>query len=298
MKLPLAMPGARGDVAMYRTDRPAPPAASRLPIPSFVRTQSAVRASFSCVDGRTMPERVFETGGLRIRFPRVGGPLEGVLLNSAGGIAGGDRQDVAITLGDGAQATVTTQSAEKIYRADGIDARIANRLDVGANATLSWLPQETILFDQAQLIRKLDVTLHPSATLTICDSIVFGRIARGERVITGRLRDHWRIRRDGRLVLAEDIQLDGAIGDMLSRPALGGKAVATATLAHIAPDAERHLDAVRAALAEAPHEAGCSAWNGMLVVRLASADPQSLRATLAGILPIVTNKALPRVWSF
>ena len=269
-----------------------------IPIPSFVRTQSTVRASIMAVAGRSMPARVFETGGLRLRFPRVGGPIEGVLLNSAGGIVGGDHQDVAIAIGPQARATITTQSAEKIYRADGVDARITNRLDVGADATLAWLPQATILFDQAQLVRTLDVTLAASATLTLCESVVFGRIARGERVITGRLRDRWRVRRDGVLILAEDVRLDGAVGELLARPALGGQAVATATLAHIAPDAECHLEAVRAALAVAPHEAGCSAWGGMLIVRLASADPQRLRATLAQIIPIVTNKALPRVWSF
>jgi urease accessory protein len=267
-------------------------------IPSFVRTQSAVRASVMAVDGRSMLGRVFETGGLRIRFPRVGGPVEGVLLNSAGGIAGGDHQDVAISVGAGALATITTQSAEKIYKADGISSRITNRLDVAVNATLHWLPQETILFDQARLTRTLDADLHASSTLTICESVVFGRTARGEHVNTGGLRDRWRVRRDGTLLLAEDIRLDGAIGDILARPALADKAVATATLAHVAPDAERHLDAVRAVLSAATHEAGCSAWNGMLVVRLASANAQSLRATLAGVLTLVTNKALPRVWSF
>jgi urease accessory protein len=271
-------------------------------IPSFVRTQSAVRASVMAVDGRSMPNQVFETGGLRIRFPRVGGPVEGVLLNSAGGIAGGDHQDVAISVGLEAQATITTQSAEKIYKADGVPSRITNRLDVAANGTLSWLPQETILFDQAQLTRTLDANLHASATLTICESVVFGRTARGERVTTGGLHDRWRVRRDGALLLAEDVRLAGAIGDLLARPALADNAVATATLAHIAPDAERHLDAVRAVLSAAPHEAaqeaGCSAWNGMLMVRLASANAQSLRATLAGVLTLVTNKALPRVWSF
>jgi urease accessory protein len=250
------------------------------------------------VGGRSMPDRVFETGGLRIRFPRVGGPVQGVLLNSAGGIAGGDRQDVTITLGEGAEATVTSQSAEKIYRADGVDAHITNRLEVAAHATLSWLPQETILFDQAQLVRSLEATVHPSATLTVCESVVFGRIARGERVVSGCLRDRWRIRCEGRLILAEDVRLDGAIAAKLARPGLGGGCVATATLAHIGPDAKRHLGAVRAALAAVPHEAGASAWNGMLLVRLASPDPQSLRVTLAVIMAVVTNKTLPRVWSF
>jgi urease accessory protein len=267
-------------------------------IPSFVRTQSAVRASVMAVAGRSMPDRVFETGGLRIRFPRVGGPVEGVLLNSAGGIAGGDTQDVTITVGADAQATITTQSAEKIYKADGVTSRIANRLEVGANATLRWLPQETILFDQAQLTRTLDADLQASATLTICESVVCGRIARGEQLITGRFHDRWRVRRDGKLILAEDIRLDGAIGDIIGCPALGDKAVATATLAHIAADAEGHVEAVRAVLANAGHEAGSSAWNGMLVVRLASANAQSLRAILADVLTIVTNTALPRVWSF
>jgi urease accessory protein len=273
-------------------------------LPSFVRVQAQVRATFTHVAGRTMPDRVFETGGLRIRFPRAGtGPrAEGVLLNSAGGITGGDQQGVAISLAAGADVTITTQSAEKIYRADGNDARISNRLDVGPAAALRWLPQETILFDRAQLVRRLDVDLATSATVTLCESIVFGRIARGERVVTGRLLDRWRVRRNGELILAEDLRLDGPIGEHLARPALGGACAATAVLAHIADDADRHVDAVRAALAElggsAQVEGGCSAWNGLLVARFAAREPHHLRIVLARVITTITAAPLPRVWSF
>jgi urease accessory protein len=268
------------------------------PVPSFVRTQSAVTASFAVAGGRTGPDRVFETGGLRIRFPRVGGPLEGVLLNSAGGIAGGDRQDVTITLGASSDATITTQSAEKIYRADSIDARITNTFSVGHDATLAWLPQETILFEGAQLTRTLDAALTASSSLTLCESVIYGRTARGEHVVTGRLQDRWRVRRDGLLILAEDVRLQGAIAEQLGRAALGGGAVATATVAHISPAAGRHLDAVRAVLAESPIDAGCSSWNGMLVARFAASEAQHLRKCLARVISIVTERPLPRVWSF
>jgi urease accessory protein len=280
-------------------------------IPQFVRVQSKVRTTFTSVAGRTMPDRVFETGGLRIRFPRTGArggaAVDGVLLNSSGGIAGGDQQDVSIGLGEGANVTITTQSAEKIYRTDGPDARITNRLEIGPRATLRWLPQETILFDRAQLVRRLDVQLAASATLTLCESVVFGRRARGETVVTGRLFDRWRVRRDGGLVLAEDVRLDGAIGEQLGRPALGGHCAATGIIAHIAPDAGRHLEAVRDVLrpmlagrvpSDARVEGGCSAWNGLLVVRIAACEPHHLRIALARVITVVTNAPLPRVWSF
>jgi urease accessory protein len=272
-------------------------------MPTFVRVQSQVRASFTSVAGRTMPDRVFETGGLRIRFPRTGGICEGVLLNSAGGIAGGDQQHVSIGLGKAGNVTITTQSAEKIYRADGNDARITNRLEIGQGATLRWLPQETILFDSGQLVRRLDVDVAASASVTLCESIVFGRRARGETVVTGRLFDRWRVRRDGCLILAEDLRLDGTIGEHLARPALGAACAATAVLAHLAPDAGRHLDAVREVLAGSVEagvqvEGGCSAWNGMLVIRVAACEPHHLRIVLARVITMVTNTPLPRVWSF
>jgi urease accessory protein len=269
----------------------------RARIPAFVRTQSVLRASLAETAGRTGPARVHEAGALRLRFPRVGGACEGIILNTSGGIAGGDRQSLSFAAEAGARAAITTQSAEKVYRSDGDVAHVETNLELAAGADLAWLPQETILFDTARLSRRIDVAMAATATLTIREGVVFGRAARGERYTRGALHDRWRIRRDGRLILAEDVRLDGDIAAVLDRAALGRGAAAIATIVHVAPDAAAHLDNVREAFDDAGCDAGASAWNGMLVVRLAGRDASKVRGTGAKILARLLPNVSPRIWS-
>jgi urease accessory protein len=211
-------------------------------------------------------------------------------------MAGGDRLTVEVALGEGAKAVLTTQAAEKIYRSDGAETEISVRLALEAGARLAWLPQEQILFDGARFRRRLDAELHPDSSLTLVESTVFGRLAMGESVRSGRFLDRWRIRRGGRLVLAEDVRLDGPVAALLDRPALGGGARAVAAVLHVAPDAEGRLDEARAHLADARCECGASAWDGLLLARFLSFDPQALRADLVRFLTRFRGAPMPRSW--
>src|SRR5688572_28917198 len=186
-------------------------------VPDFVRADGSVRVVFGEAARGAVPLAIAETGGYRVRFPRSG---EGVLINTGGGMAGGDRMSVRIAALTGADAVVTSQAAEKIYRSDGPDAEIAVSLSLESKIRLAWLPQEQILFDGARLARTLDVALSADASLILIESVVFGRLAMGERVQSGRFRDRWRIRRDGRLIFAEDVHLDGAVAETLARRAV------------------------------------------------------------------------------
>ncbi len=103
-----------------------------------------------------------------------------MLINTAGGLTGGDRMTSEAIVGDGCSAIVTTQACEKIYRSSGGSARITTSVAVGENAWLDWLPQETILFDGARLSRRLDADIAPGATLLLVEATIFGRSARGE----------------------------------------------------------------------------------------------------------------------
>ena len=226
---------------MYVTAPNALPPLERPGIPAFVRTDSLLRADLALVGGRTTALRIREEGALRLRFPKVGGDCEGIILNTAGGVAGGDRQRLALSLSEGAGASLTTQSAEKAYGSDGELASIATTIELARQANLAWLPQETILFDRARLSRRLDVQMCATATITIKDGVVFGRTARGEDMTNGLFHDRWRISRQGRLILAEDVRLDGNIAYRLSRPALGNGACAIATIVHVASGAEAQL---------------------------------------------------------
>ncbi len=266
-------------------------------VPREARARGELRIEFAAAAGRTEISRLYETGGLRARRPNVASGCEAVIVNTAGGVAGGDHARIAVVAGEDADATVTTVAAEKIYRSEGDPAHIEVFLTAHAGARLEWLPQETILFNKARLSRRLDVDMEATAALTVMECLVFGRLAMGEAKITGALHDCWRVRRAGKLIFAEDARYDGDVTARLDRPALGNGARASALFLHVASDAEKLVDPIRAALAECGCEWGASAWNGMAVARLLSPSPEVLRLAIVRMLQAVRGRGAPRVWS-
>jgi len=281
-------------VSALRSGSHAPPAA-----PAMQRARGTVRIAVAAAGGGSARlVESYQSGAARVRYPRprAGAPLEAVLVNTAGGLTGGDRLDHAVTVGAGARAVVTTQAAERIYRrADGI-ARIDTRLTVAAGASLAWLPQETILFDRSALTRTLAADIDPAARLIAVEALVLGRAAMGETAERIQLADSWRIRRGGRLVFADGARLDGDAADVMAGGATGRGAVALATVVLVAPDAGACLDRARAALADGRGEGGASAWNGILVGRLLAPSGQVLRADLVRLIEALAGAPMPRVW--
>ena len=255
------------------------------------RVVSRIALTVAAVDGRSRRSRIYEDGALRVRFPN-GEKLEAVVVNTAGGIAGGDRFSFDISVEWGAELTLTTAAAEKAYRSLGDDSTLDVTLSVGRGATLYWLPQETILFDQARLDRSITVDLTEDASLLLAEAVVFGRTAMGETVTQGRLRDRWRVRRDGKLIFADTLRLDGAIADQLALPAVagGGRAIATVLLAY---GDEARIAAAREQ--QFSGEVGISTWNGITLARLVARDGEMLRRDLKSLL-VKFAGALPRLW--
>ncbi|RYC32492.1 urease accessory protein UreD [Lichenibacterium minor] len=267
------------------------------------RARGTLAAGFRRVGTRTEVVGPHEAGGYRLRLPRThGGPCEAVIVNTGGGMAGGDRADFSFAAEAGAAVTLTTTAAEKVYRgaeAGGAEAetRVGVALAVGPGAALDWLPQETILFDGARLRRRLDVEVEEDADLLMAEMLVFGRLGMGERMGSGRVRDRWRVRRGGRLALAEDLDIGGDVAGLLDRPALGGGARACATVVWASRRAGDGLDAARAALDVADVAGGASAWNGLLVARALSPSPRALRTAIVDLLSGLRGRALPRLWA-
>jgi urease accessory protein len=241
--------------------------------------------------------RVQESGALRVRFPNAASrdTLDAVMVNTAGGMTGGDRFDIDIAVGAGASLSVTTAAAEKIYRSLGPDTVIDVKLGVGPGGALAWLPQETILFDRLRLHRTIEVDLADDANLFLAEAIVFGRSAMGETVTRGRVFDRWRVRRGGALVFAESLRLDGAIEQKLAQRAVAGGGVAVASVLKI-PGGEAEVAALRAAADVFAGEVGASAWNGMVLARLVASDGAALRRDLVGVLTALGDAPLPRLW--
>jgi urease accessory protein len=260
------------------------------------RAQGAVRFGVHLQDGVTRRGDLHESGSLRVRFPspETDG-LSGVFVNTAGGIAGGDRFDIDIAAGEGARLTLTTAAAEKVYRAPGAAAQLSIALKAERGAHLAWLPQETILFDRARIVRRIDIDLAEHASLLLCEIVVFGRAAMGEKMLHGEFVDRWRLRRGGKLVFAETIRLDGDIGAKLARPAVakGGVAVGTAL---IVPGDEAVVERIREVQDAFGGEVGVSAWNGFAMARFCAQDAARLRADMMAVLGRASGVALPRLW--
>ena len=245
--------------------------------------------------GRTRRTRVHENGSLRVRFPNAAGDsLEAVIVNTGGGMTGGDRFAVEIALDEGANLIAGSAAAEKIYRSTGPDVEMDVKLALGEGARLAWLPQETILFDRARLSRRIDVDLAESASLLMAEAVVFGRAAMGEAMRQGYFCDRWGVRRAGKLIFADSARLDGDVAAKLaaSESAAGGIAIATVL---VAPSDDGKLAAVRALAEQFTGEVGISDWTGIAVARLCAKDGAALRHDLIAVLAAL-GAQVPRLW--
>jgi urease accessory protein len=260
------------------------------------RARGAVKFGVRQQDGVTRRGDLHESGSLRVRFPSPEGEgLSAVFVNTAGGVAGGDRFDIEIAAEEGASLTLTTAAAEKVYRATGKPAELNICLKAAAGAHLAWLPQETILFDRARIARRIDIDLAEGASLLLCEIVVFGRAAMGETMAHGEFVDRWRVKRGGKLVFAETVRLDGDIGEKLARPAIakGGVAIATALMV---PGDEALVERIREVQDSFGGEVGISAWNGFAMARFCAQDAARLRADMMAVLGRASSAPLPRLW--
>jgi urease accessory protein len=247
--------------------------------------------------GITRRTRLHEAGSLRLRFPRCEGQAwrEAVIVNTAGGMAGGDNFEIGIDVGTGAKLRVTTAAAEKIYRSLASDTEIHMKLEIAKHGALTWLPQETIVFNGVRLRRSVDVHLAPGANLLFAESVVFGRSAMGEIVREGKFMDRWRVKIENDLVFADNIRLDGAISHTLSKAAVAKDGIGIATVLKI-PGGDDDVAAVRAMATSFSGEVGASAWNGLAFIRCVAPSGVALRRDLIATLTALRAAPLPRLW--
>ncbi len=261
------------------------------PIP-LQRAQGAGRIAVRADGALTRLARLYQDGCAKIRLPvdRSASTLEAVLINSAGGVTGGDRMSWRVEAEAGAALTLSTQACEKVYRARDGRAEVEVSLDAGPGARIDWLPQETILFDGGALARTLTADLAARARLLAVEAVILGRTAMRETVRVGELRDRWRIRREGRLVFADDLRFGGDVATLTVRkPTLAG-AAAFASLLLVAEDAARFLEPLRAVLGPL---GGASAFEGKLFCRVVAADGLALRRVLVPAIAVLRDGRPP-----
>jgi urease accessory protein len=261
------------------------------------RAMGRIALSVTAASGQSRRARVHETGSLRVRFPNAAdaAQLEAVTVNTAGGMAGGDCFDIEIDVGAGARLCLTSAAAEKVYRSLGPDTQVGVKLAAGPGAALAWLPQETILFDQARLRRTIDLDVSHDASVLLAEAIVFGRSAMGETVACGHVFDRWRVRVGGEMVFAETTRLDGEIAQHLTETAVAANGAAIASVLKF-PGDEAVAEAIRAMQQSFVGDVGVSAWNGLALARLVAPDGAALRHDLIAVLTTWGGRMLPRLW--
>ncbi len=243
--------------------------------------------------GATRLVDLHQSGSAKVLLPRTPYTTpEVVFLNTSGGLTSGDQLSLTLSLGDETRLLATTQTAERAYHAATGPAQVTVSASVGAGARLDWMPQETILFQSCNLIRRTTIDLAPGAECLLAETVILGRHAMGETLTHAHLTDHRLIRRAGRPVWAESLHLTpDTLG--LDGPALLNGARAFAVVCLIAQGAEDAVAPLRAALPDL----AVSGWDGRCIARLTAPDGWPLKTQLAQILHILTGRPLPRVWA-
>ncbi len=251
-------------------------------------------------------------GPLRVQkplYPEGGQVCHAIIVHPPGGVVGGDALAIAVRVGAAAQAFITTPGAAKWYKANGKRSMQTVRLEVGAGATLEWMPQETIFFDAAQVQLTQEVSLEKEATYIGCEILCFGRTASGESFNSGKIMQRNTIRRAGKLIWFEQGTLAGGDAMMHSPMGLAGKTVCATLIAAGKSIPAALLNAIRdeakvlLAADDAGGSFGVSQTKSIFVARYLGDSSEvarrlmlcvwrHLRPELVGRLAIV-----PRIWN-
>ncbi|MEM9910791.1 MAG: urease accessory protein UreD, partial [Pseudomonadota bacterium] len=261
---------------------------------SVPRARGAASIELKSVGHRTRLSDLRMSGCMKALFPRTSDRTDAIIVNTSGGLTGGDKLSLDIVQGPDTSFCLTTQAAERVYRAHEGCASVKSRVVVEAKSTLFWLPQELILFEGAALKRQFHCDLNSEARLVMVEPIVFGRQLMGETLTNITFRDHVSIDQGGRAIYRDVIDLSDRVGDQLNALAGGAGAGAMATLVYAAPDAENWLQICRDALG--PTGGASLLRRDFLVARLVAPDSLALRRALMALLDQITGDSLPRSW--
>lgn len=256
-------------------------------------------------DARSLLSHNLHKGPLRVQkalYPEGDEVCQILILHPPAGIAGGDQLRIHLTVEAGAHVQATTPGAGKWYRSKGQKATQDILLEVGTGACLEWLPQEVIVFDQANAEACTTVSLAEGARAIGWDIVCLGRTASGERFETGHFRQRFRLQTpDGTPIWQERMNLAGSDPAMRSPAALAGHTVfGTLWLAGIEPSPI--LSEALRALEPAGASCGISALPRVTVVRVmahsAEIARQYFEAIWALARPFVMQRAAvpPRIW--
>ncbi len=265
--------------------------------------QGAAEVTFCGSSGSTRLHHLRQDWPCRVLFPvlQPHSPPEAVLVNTAGGMVGGDCVRQKLRARNDAAVVFTTQAAEKIYRSDHAISQIDTEIIAEKECQVEWMPQEMILFENARLRRATHIHLCQSSTLLAAEITVFGRLARGERFSSGYLYDQWNVYLDRKLIWADRLNLsEGLTATLRSRYAFGN-AAAMALIVCRSPDMRAARDAARDACNDSI-PGSFTQVNGLVIGRFVSDNAMHLRKLVTDVWMCLRNSAglagrfIPRIW--
>jgi urease accessory protein len=277
--------------------------------PAKTDCQATLSLGFADDAGTTRLVERTHFGPLRVQKPLYPeGPevCHAIVVHPPGGVVGGDELTINTHVGAHAHTFITTPGAAKWYKANGHISHQNIQLNVEKNASLEWLPQETIFFDTAHVQLNNDISLGKDATYIGCEILCFGRTASGESFNSGKITQRNAIRREGKLIWFEQGSITGGSSAMTSPLALAGNTVCTTLIAagkSLPPSSINAMREAAAAIKEENGAFGITQMKSVLVVRylgnsseiarkLITQAWQQLRPELLGREGVV-----PRIWN-
>ncbi|HEX9452275.1 MAG TPA: urease accessory protein UreD [Burkholderiales bacterium] len=268
--------------------------------------EAGLKLAFQRRGDRTVLARRSSFGPLAVQkalYPEGELVCHAILLHPPGGIAGGDRLEIAIDVETGAHALLTTPGATKWYRSAATEASQSIGISIGRKAVCEWMPQENIFFNAARTQNALSVDLQEGAVFCGWDVMCLGRTASGERFQTGRIHQHLRLTRGTKPLFEELGTLEGG-GTLLDSPIgmAGYPICATFIMAGVASGRDA-LDFCRAVVPPGDCKSGVSAMGDVLVARCLARTSEAARAYFLKMWEHLRPKyaqvpaRVPRIWA-
>jgi urease accessory protein len=257
---------------------------------------------FQAAGERTILARRKHVGPLVVQRPFYpeGGICHVYLVHPPGGIVGGDALELQVQAQPGSHALITTPAATRFYRAGPHPRASLNQQLHVHDATLEWLPQETIVFDGARAHSRTSVHLHGDARFLGWEVLCLGRPANDEPFAQGELHQDFSLYHDGVPLLLDRLRLRG---DSAALPARWGfdAAQAMGTLL-MYPAHGLDLDALRS-IGHPDARAALTLVDGVLLCRVVAMQGEAVRQLLGSLWlqlrPGLLGRTAvaPRIWA-
>jgi urease accessory protein len=143
------------------------------------------------------------------------------IASPGGGVLQGDRLEIQISVEEGAQLSIGTTSATKVYAMPGGEARADTSLRVAAGAYAELVPDPFIPYARSRYLGRSRHVVADGGALLLAEVVGPGRQARGEALAYDLFQSETELRRPGgRLLFRDTTSLSPAEG--LTSPGLLG----------------------------------------------------------------------------